>query len=175
LGHHQGFLQGPLYLDAEPVLDATGDEMDGNYEEDHGGHQGQANEGQDQLGLQLRSQDLLLPFKDQFDNIAQDEKNQEEKKDDVEPDEGDHQDVAGHRDLVCQLGNMGLKKEEQPDHAQEKENQDDLPPSPLGGLILALIFRYIWIRVHSPALLPAFIPFFKSFNILPDTGEKSKD
>jgi hypothetical protein len=176
LGHHEGLLQGALDLNAEPVLDAAGDELDGDEEQDDGGHESQGNEGQDQLGFQLGPQDLLLPLEDQLDHVPQDEEHQEEKEEDVEANEGDDQDIAGHRDLVGQLGDVSLKKEKQPDERQENENYDDLPPFPFRGLVLPLILSHMRILDDSRLLFfRRFVSFFKSFNILPDISGKSKE
>ena len=74
LGDDQGFMQGSFHLHTEPAFDTAGDKMRCRKEKKNRWHQGEGDECQNQFGPELRPEDILLSFKNQFDNIAQDEK-----------------------------------------------------------------------------------------------------
>ena len=106
-------------MNAKPVFDTAGDEMNGDDEENDGGHQGQGNKGQHQFGFELGPQYLFPSFEDQLEDVSEDEEDEKKKKEEVDSDERDDQYVAGHRNLVTQLRDVGLKEEEQTDPEQE--------------------------------------------------------
>jgi hypothetical protein len=172
-------LERSFHLDAEPVLDAAGNKKSRDQEEQDGGHKGQGNKGHDQFGLELGPEDFLLPLKDQFDYIAQDEEKEKNQKEDIETDEGDQKKIARKGSLDFPGGDMGLKNEKKPHHRQEQEDDDHLPSSPFCPFVTPFVFGQmrVWIHPLIPSLagLPAVEFFLKSFNILPCIGEKSKD
>jgi hypothetical protein len=176
LGHYERLLEGAFHLDAEPAFDAAGDKLRGDEKKKGGGHKGKGNKGHHQFGLELGPQDFLLPLKDQFDYVPQDEEYQKNQQENVKTDQGDNQKIVREGSLDPPCGNMGLKEEKKPDGGQEDEDQDDLPPFPIDGLGLPFPLSHVRTRVHSLTFFfLGFILFFNIFNILSRISRKSKD
>jgi len=68
-----------------------------NKEEEDGWNEGEADEGDYQFGPELRSQDLPLPFEDQFHQVSDHQKDQKKDQNDVDIDEAENNDVVGNR------------------------------------------------------------------------------
>jgi hypothetical protein len=115
LSHYERLLEGAFHLDAEPAFDAAGDKMSGDEEEKDGGHQRKGNKGHDQFGLELGSEDFLLPLEYQFDYVPKDEKYQKKKQEDIETDQGDNQEIVREGSLNPPGGDMSLEKEKERD------------------------------------------------------------
>ena len=123
LGHLQGPLKRLLDLGLKPMFNAARDKPHCHKKEEDRWNEGKADKGHHQFGPQLCSQDLPLSLKDQFDQISDHQKDQEEDQDDVDIDQAEDDDVVGDGDLPSHLGEFHLDGGEDDD--QNGDDPDD--------------------------------------------------
>ena len=125
----EGPVQGVPDADAEPVVDAVGEKIDRNKEQQDGRDERQTDKGRDQTGPEFRTDDPVPPFIDQFDEIPDDQKDEQDDQDDVDVDQAENQGVAGDgeddrlaaEDAAFEIGHQG---------DEEHRHQDDDPLAP---------------------------------------------
>jgi hypothetical protein len=108
------------------VFHTVGDETHGYQKEENGWDEGKADEGYDQFGSELGSQDFPLSLKDQFDQIPDDQKDQEENQDDVDIDQAEDDDIIGDGDFPSDLGEFHLNGCKDKDEEGDDPNDDQL-------------------------------------------------
>ena len=127
----EGPVQGVADADAEPVVDAVGEEIDRNKEQQNGRDERQADKGRDQTGPEFRTDDPVPPFIDQFYEIPDDQKDEQDDQDDVDVDQAENQGVAGDgeenrlapEDAAFEIGHQGDEE-----HRHEDDDPLALPP-----------------------------------------------
>ncbi len=127
----EGSVQGVPDADAEPVVDAVGEKIDRNKEQQDGRDERQADKGRDQTGPEFRTDDSVPPFIDQFDEIPDDQKDEQDDQDDVDVDEAENQRIAGDgeddrlaaEDATFEIGHKGDEE-----HRHEDDDPLALPP-----------------------------------------------
>ena len=97
LRQFQGTLQGTLDVRVEPVVHGGGDKLQSDKKEQAGWDQREADERDDQLGLEFGTQNLAAAVKEEFGQAAQDQEEHEQDQDDVQIDQSEDQDVAADR------------------------------------------------------------------------------
>ncbi|OPY92353.1 MAG: hypothetical protein A4E73_01222 [Syntrophaceae bacterium PtaU1.Bin231] len=157
LGELQGLVQGLPDADAEPVVDAVGQEIDRYEEQQHRGNQRQADKCDDELRAEFGADDAAPALEDELDHVADDEKNEEDDQNDVDVDHPEDQDVAGQGQGPVPLEEVAFQQGQDDDDQHRQEDDDPLPlPSPgfLGadfGLPAFLLPENFHSRLHPQA------------------------
>ena len=93
----EGLAQGLLHLAVPGVIHPAGDQLPGHEKQKQGGHQSQADKGQNQPGAQPGAEDLAPPLQKQLGQLAENQKGEEQQDKGVEVEEAEGQQAAGHR------------------------------------------------------------------------------
>jgi hypothetical protein len=131
LRHLHRLVERLLDLRLEPPFDGGGDEVGGDEEDQDARHQGQGQEGEDELGLEPGADDLLAPLEGQLDEIAEEQHQQQQEDDQVEVEEEEDDEVGGERDL----GRADAHLEDGGHHEEDEDPRDD-EQVPLALLLL---------------------------------------
>jgi hypothetical protein len=86
------------------MLHTIGDESHGYQKEENGWDEGKADKSRHQFSSEFGSQNFPFSFKDQFDQISDHQKDQEENQDDIDIDQAEDDNIIGDRDLPPYLG-----------------------------------------------------------------------
>src|SRR5581483_5364506 len=121
LGDRERLVQRPLHLRLEPPLDRLVDEVGRDDEDQDRGCDRQRQEGQDELGLEARADDLLAAFEAELHEVPEQQHEQEQEDDQVQIEQREDDDVGGHR----QLGRDDPHVEGRQPAEQQQDGRDD--------------------------------------------------
>ena len=122
-------------LAGEPVVDGPVDKADADQQQQNGRQQGNRHKGQDQLKAQIRARQLLPSLVKEFDQIATDQKNEQDEQNDIEVDQQDEDDIAAQTVSIAELRQRTLKDGKQPYAKSGDQNQHAFPAPPAFGLL----------------------------------------
>ncbi len=147
LRHLHGLVERPLHLRLEPALDGGGDEVGRDDEDQDARGEGEREEGQDELGLEARADDLVPALEGELDQVAEEQDQQEQEDDQVEVEEREDDQVRGERDLRRADAHL----EDGGDHEEDEDPADDeqvaLAPLLLVRSVAAPDSGTHWLRV----------------------------
>jgi hypothetical protein len=129
------------------MFHAVGDESHGYQKEENGWNEGKADERRYQFGSEFGTQDFSLSLKDQFNEIPNHQKDQEENQDDVDVNQAEDDDIVGDRDLPSDLGEFHLNGGKDKDEDGDDPNDDQLIASS------SCIRRKCFFHTSSPSRL----------------------
>ncbi len=94
-----GLIERPLHLGLEPPFDGRGDEVRRDQEDQDARHEGQGQEGQHELGLEPRADDLVAALERELDQVAEQQHQQQQEDDQVQVEQEEDDQVRRERDL----------------------------------------------------------------------------
>jgi len=108
------------------MFHTIGDETHGYQKEENGWNKGKTDKSHHQFGSELCPQYFSLSLKDQFHEIPDHQKDQEENQDDIDIDQAENDDIIGNRDFSPHVGEFYLDGEQDDDEDGDDPNDDQL-------------------------------------------------
>jgi hypothetical protein len=124
LRHRQRLVQRPLHLRLEPALDRLVDEIGRDDEDQDRRRHREREEGEHQLGLEARADDLLPPLEAELDQVAEEQQQQEQEDHEVQVEQREDHDVRGDRDLRRERAEVDRRQAA--DKHQEAEDDEQV-------------------------------------------------
>jgi hypothetical protein len=108
------------------MFHTIGDETHGYQKEENRWNKGKTDKSHHQFGSELGPQDFSLSLKDQFHEIPDHQKDQEENQDDIDIDQGENDDIIGNRDFPSYLWELHLNGGKDENKDGDDPNDDQL-------------------------------------------------
>ena len=116
----QRFAQRPLDLLVEPPPDALRNQVAGDHEQQQRRNNRKNDERDDEPGLKLCAENVLLAIQIELDDIPHDHQNQDDQQDDVDVEQGEDEEIIDQRHRIVQLldEDFNRRQKGQADHDQ---------------------------------------------------------